>query len=349
MFHGDTIIRMKQKVKTLVKILTPVIVVITVALFLGFRSARNQKAPQKLPTLPDINLPKTNIGVLPIEIVDEEINFQTSENAPLINISLKSISQDYGQSVATSLDFDTTPLTIDDVKDGKKIVWYTKDRHLWVTPKKSHLKYGINGVPLQINNLNLNDKDLSVIAVNFLSIKFLINRDKLQITSIEPLKRADNAEGGFIPTTKDQAILYQVNLTYKDAGYTILTTIPSFPILYVQILPNGEIFKAEANLFEEISKSSTEYELKNIEEIKSSLYEVKLISLENDYISVNDLKSDDITDLDISSIELGYYYNDKEVNTLLQPIFLLKGNVKIKNSVANLAKLYLPALKTSTP
>ena len=58
-----------------------------------------------------------------------------------------------------------------------------------------------------------------------------------------------------------------------------------------------------------------------------------------------DVQPDKIENINIQKIQIGYYFDDINLNTTLQPIYLLEGEIKIQDSTANYAKLYMPALK----
>lgn len=280
---------------------------------------------------------------LPIK-VDKKVKIQTPETLSLITFKLMSISEEEAENIANKLGFNDQIKIIKDVTEGNKYFWVNDNNYLWITPEKSHIKFGMSQFPENISSKELADQDFENIAIDFVNEKLNLDDSNVKTSSISYYKLAPKTEG-FVETSREETQIYHVNLTYKNISYPVLTSIPNFQILFVEILPNGEVYKAGAYLIDEVTKSEKSYEVKTIDDIKDTLDEAHLVSLENDYIYLMDIEQDDIKNIDIENIEVGYYLDDINMDTTLQPIFLLEGEIEIKNSTADWAKLYMPALK----
>jgi hypothetical protein len=319
-----------------------------VFLFVALTQERGQiiQTPTQTPTQEIVKpvFPEYSKGYLPVSLPGK-LELQTPENLPLITVNLEEINKERAKTIAKNLNFTTNEIEINDFLDGTKYAWANTRNYFWVTPKKSHLKYGMNKFQDNNNTTQLSDQYFENKALDFATNMFGFDEEILEISSIIYLKQSPVSEGGFIETTRDQVQLFHVNLTYKNIGYPILTNIPLFQIFFVEILPNGEIFRAEAYVFKNINTSEKKYRVKTLTEIKNSLNEARLLSLENDYINLNDVKQGDIRNIDIRRIDIGYYFNNEIVSLTLQPVFLLEGSVVVKNSTADVAKLYIHALQ----
>lgn len=309
----------------------------------ALRQEKEQIAKPSSTKTTNINFPKESKSNLSMK-VNNNSKLQTPTTLPQISIKLKEIDKNESTEIAEGLGFSNEMKSLEDYREGIKYLWSNEKTHLLVTPNKSYFRYGMNQFPTNTEDKKISDNDIKSIAFNFVTDKFNLDKNKIEISSISYYKLAQKSEG-FSETTKDESQLFHIDLIYKDIGYPVLTTIPKFQVIYVEILPNGEIYTACAYIIDEINKSQEDYAVKSFDDIKDSLDEAHLISVENDYIYLIDIDQDDIKNIDVEKIEVGYYFDDINMDTTLQPIFLLEGEVEIKDSTADWAKLYMPALK----
>lgn len=317
--------------------------------YLIFTRQPGQSDVVQLPILDqDLKLPNPIKGNVPVGIVDSpEVKTEIPSEISFLQYELKILSRSSIDQLAQNLDFISDPYEINDASEGKKYAWVSDDYYFWVTPKKSNLRYGMNQLPTLSTGSNLTEDQIRNLAINFTSNKFGFDNEVLSVASVVPLELSGQQESGFIPTTKDNAQVYQVNFFYKDAGHIIFTTIPSHPTIFVQILANGTIYKAEAYVFNEINPSDEKYPILDPEEIQNNLSEAKLNTFLNDYININEIKVEDIRFIEITSVTLGYFFDQIEVNSPLQPVYLLEGKTKIDGYQADFAQLYLPAIDSA--
>jgi hypothetical protein len=292
-------------------------------------------------------IPNYVTGKLPVKIEEEKTEFSIPVNeAPLLDYTLKGIDKNFAESVAASLGYQGQSQEITDVLEGIKYVWYDPESYLWITPSKAQIRYGQNKFSNVDVDKGFSDEELSNIAVNFIQNNIKVDED-IEVTSVDYLKQAKVKEAGFIDTNRDEAVLFQVNITYSGIDSPILTTSPTHPTVFVQIKRNGEVYKAEAYLFSSHSFSDKKYTLKSKEDILNSLDEAKLMGVKNVYLNLNDLRASRIEEINIEKVHLAYFFNDSTLDTPLQPVFMLEGPIIIKNTTADYARLYMPALKTN--
>jgi hypothetical protein len=301
--------------------------------------------PKKQPS--EISVPSyiTQIkGNLQID-TDNEIEFNVPSKTPLIQIQLSEISISEAQNIATALGFGKDPQTFDDAFEGKKYFWLNDESYLSITPNTSSISYGLNNPPidLTVNDAQLSEELLIEKTETFLFNNFFIEAGSIKYSSTVYLNMKPPTEI-VKETSKEDANVYQINFTYQDADYQIIST-PSFnPIITVQLLPDGTITKTNLTKLENITNTKDVYSIKSLSDINQSLNDAVLIALKNDYISLIGLTSEDIQNISLEKVELVYLAEEPQTK-ILKPVFLLEGSVKVKGSTANKALLYLPAIK----
>lgn len=303
-----------------------------------------QKEEQPVLPPPKPQIPSYFKGILPIQLIITEKEFEFPSESPVLSFTVDSISKNEASEIAKKLGFEKEPGEFEDINEGIKYFWSDDKSSLVATPKTGKIKFNLSSpkVPV-VANKQLTDSSITQIATDFLVNSAIVEREKIKLTSIIPQKE-NFPSGGLETTTREKAKVFQVSFTYTITDYEILTIDPSTPLIFVQILPDGLVYSMEAVRLKNISKSQTLYELKSYEDLKSSLNEARLISLLNDYINISDLAPEDIKSINIDKIELVYLldsYSSKE----LQPVFLLEGPAEVVGSTANKALLYLPAIK----
>ena len=312
--------------------------------FLGLYIFVSRKKPTTSfpPLKPQI--PSYIKGSLPIVFSLSEKDFSFPKTISILTFNIKRISKNEAQRIASKLGFAEEVQTFEDINEGNKFFWKNQKYFLIITEKTGSVEYGLNDSSL-INSPNkqISDQGLINLATDFLKDNFLFDDIKIKETRILPLK-VSPLNQGFIETTKSQATVHQINFSIGDAKNEILTIDPSTPIMFVRVLPDGNMHSSEVVFLDNLSESDEKYEIKGYQDVLNSVREIKLISLLNDYINISDLTLEDITSISVDKIKLVYLLDSFSSKTL-QPVFLLEGDVEVKNSSANRALLYLPAIK----
>ncbi|OGM09574.1 hypothetical protein A2159_00315 [Candidatus Woesebacteria bacterium RBG_13_34_9] len=339
-------------IKKYPKFILLIILVILIALSLGILNARKQRQKEEKELITETYAPTPKIPKEYKGQIDKITKFSVDGltlkfpgELPLLEVSYKNIALADAKQIASNLKITSEPMQYDDFKDGLKYIWSSENQSLIITPKTSQISYSLGFIePPKVENKNLENNTLDKIAQNFLSDKIGLSKDKIKLVRIANLVLNPQSNGFSETTDKSKAALFQLNYTYKTSEYEILTLSPSQPLIYVQILTDGNIYSSEITLFDNAKESSQKYLLKEFDDIKRSINEAVLISLLNDYLNISELNKDQIEEITIDKITLAYLLESTKTSNL-KPVFLLEGPAKVKNSSANWVQLYMPALK----
>jgi len=335
-----------MKRKILILLFGSTFLIFVFLMYLIYTQQRGQSNVAQVPILTrELNLPNPIEGQIPVGIVDTpELKTEIPSEMSLLEFQFKNLEKASIDTLAKNLDFAGDPYEIQDIREGTKYVWSSEQYYLWTTPKKANIRYGMNQLPRATSDSNLTDDEIRNLAIDFVSNKFNIDSEVLDVASVIPYRLSSQGEAGLVTSSMNDAQVYQVNFFYKDAGHVIFTTIPSHPTVFVQILTDGTIYKAEAYVFDRIKPSDEKYPILSSDEIKNNLTEAKLNAFLNDYISVSNVDVEDIRFIEVTSVTLGYFFNQIEVSSPLQPVYLLEGKTKVEGTQADFAQLYLPAI-----
>ena len=309
-------------------------------IFIKIRQAG--QSPTVTPRRPDI--PDYVTGKLPIEILVKKEDFNFPSQLPTLSVSKRGISKENALAFSGKLGFTENVEEFEDVNEGVK--YYTSnDKYFFIaTPKTSVVKYGLSTSEFpQTANKRLTDEELTNISLKFLTENNFYSESQIKALSVSYYKKSAASEG-LEKTDRGSAELFQVDFILGLSDYEILTSRSTNPLVFVQILPDGEIYNSEILLAGGLQKGITEYPLKTYEDLTSSLDEAKLITLSGDYISLSDLTTKEIENLEVEKIRLVYLLEEGKEN-ILQPIYVLEGPAKILSSTANYASIYIPAYK----
>ncbi len=309
---------------------------------------RTQRVQKEVPSalkpqeVPELSIPGSLKGGLTInfEVTSRDFNFPRS--LPLLQIQRHIVTKNEAKEIAQRLGFTGEPLEARDVTEGTKYFWTDQEKSLVITSNSGTVKHVLNRAePPRVANKQLSQEELVRIAKNEVE-KLGLEKERIEPFAIVPLKK-NPTTGGFSPAPEKEAQLFQVNLRYSISDYQILTIIPDFPLVFVQILPDGTVYNSQITKFESITKSQKEYDLKNFDEIKNSINEAILVNILNGYINIPDLNKNDIKKISIDKISL-YYLLDNISSKMIQPVYLLEGPTEIPGYSGLRAQLYFSAL-----
>lgn len=294
---------------------------------------------------PTITLPENFNRIekqLPINPPENQIQLNAPDSTSLIRIIPRKISDNEANQVALNLGFSNQPQNNSSLKEPFYI-WNNPASYLYINPNYSSFKFDLNNPLNLIDNEIVDDQTLIVRAEEFLENNLNLKKDFIKFTSFTYLKFSSNLED-IKEVSKNDSNVIQLNFTYKDINHTTYNIMPFIPILYLQMLKNGTIIKAEGIILDKINHDSKQYSLKNYNEIINSLNESILLMIKNKYLSIDDITREDIKTIDIDKIEF-IYLLDQPGSKILKPSFFLEGNINIDNYSNIRALLYLPAIK----
>lgn len=248
--------------------------------------------------------------------------------------------------ISENLDFLSLPTEVNDIKNGKFLIWNNPKYSLFIYPQIRKIKYAPSTNPIErINNTinkQLEDKEYLELATSFLTNKINLDKNNLKFSNYLYLKPVEGYELYKEVERVDSKII-QVNFYYSEAEYPIYTENAQDTQIYVQFTKDGTVLNSEISLYSEYKKAELEYRLKNFDEFNSKLNEAVLVNIDSSNVNLPDIKSDLITDIEINKIEL-VYLQENLTTEILQPVFLLRGILHLKDNINRSdAVFYLPA------
>lgn len=257
--------------------------------------------------------------------------------------TLIELSESEAKSIANKLEFLFEPLTANDYFDGQTYIWKSQSASLVVYSKPRKFIYSVNAQSGASNN-KLSDESYISIAEGFLTSKNIISKDKLSFSFLNFIDVHEPE--GFYPTRRENADLIQVNFSPVKSDIKLVTLDPNSSPISIWMQSDGTIVKAVVSEIGEVEKGTTSYELKDYDEVVASLKDAKVVSI--DYGNTDITSGFEDTPLEsvtINTVEIAYLY-DSPRSQLLQPMYLLKGKGKFRETLEEVeVTLYLPAIK----
>lgn len=293
------------------------------------------------PTIPDI------IENPPIEVGDKAIDKFPSKLPTIKQKIAVPLSDETIRKTAANLGFSSEPIIAQDAKNGPVYIWNSQTNSLVATQKLRSFKYVPSSQAYSIinnaQNKQLSQDDRVSIAKNFLIDNFPIDTTNIDYVNTIYLKIGDNLET-YQETNEAEAQLYRLNFSPKFEDLGFITLNPQKYLYSLDLLKNGEVLNANLIIPSELAPSQDSYNIKTSDEIKTSITEAKIVSINSGNVNLYDLQPKDLGNIEIASTQISYLYDDVK-SLILQPIFILKGNVPLsgeKNKVEVI--LYLPAI-----
>ena len=228
-------------------------------------------------------------------------------------------------------------------KEGKYLIWREGENYLKVSLSSGRFSF-VGKNPL-VQNQTLDSTKIGNLVAEKLNAWGLIT-GKLEIEEIK----------GFVPVgmelnpvvNLDQATIF--NLTFKSSfnDYPLVGIGQARDLLEAKVDNQTNLLNLFFSLHQTDQKVASQYSLKSYEEVTSEIKEgqaqiIELITEGGDYKTIP--FSEEIREVKISSISIAYY-ETTEIQEYYQPIFLLKGDVILRDSNLYQAILILPAISS---
>lgn len=327
---------MKKKV-----VLTILIIISLISIVFIFYKSKQQGKKIENITPPIEKIAGGITGNLPIENKIMKSDFKFPNDLSSLSISRKIYTKEEFIELSKKIGMDGEVQEFQDINEGVKYFLSGISHSLIYTPKSSILKYRMTASePPIVINKKISDTDAEKIAIEFLTKNSIFSPENLKSINIVYLKKSDKTEG-LEKTNKESAEIIQINLGSTLTNYEILTNNLVTPTIFVQILQDGSIYNAEIVLINDIQEGLTEYPVKNYDEFVNQINKSTLVNLEGEYISLAEIKKENIESITINKARIVYYQNKS--SEFIQPYFLLEGPAKTTNSTINYAYLLLPA------
>ncbi|HLE49098.1 MAG TPA: hypothetical protein VI819_03675 [Patescibacteria group bacterium] len=325
-----------KRLKTLGFIL--IIIIFAIVLLIATLSRRSQKNIK--PNLNPPAIPKPYTETLPIQEIQE--SFDLPSQLPLIEIRFIPISRDYVNKVKDNLGMESEVKTTNDYNDGLKYYATSETQSLWITPKTGQVNF--YSVTQTVSTEVLSESVYNDLAERFLSEKLDIKSKVFIPSEIKYLKiNPGDSDSGYISGSKDDFNFVEVDFGFSEPKYLPYLYTPIVPASFVILSKNGEVSKADVTAINSINIIDN-VDLKNMEEIKETLSDASLIGVDGVYMSVSDINPNDLKNISITKIQVVYLI-DENITPVLQPVYLLEGNIELTGTDAKKALMYLPAVK----
>lgn len=340
-----TIINLSKKARVALIILA--VLSISSVVYLVIKTRNTSQTQTSLP-LASPKIPNYLNQTLSIDLQINKSSFNFPAKLPVLEQQkLIPLSDSQSTSIANNLGFNFEPLKTQDTTDGTVEIWNGTDNFLVIRPKVRKIQFGPNYNPEDkipnVINKQLTDQDMQSIANDFLVNKIGIQASSLKYSNTLYFHLEKGVER-FTETKKANATVFQLNFTFSTSSYPILTLDPQGSVIFVQILKDGSILNSEVNLANNLVTGPTQYKLKDFTEFQKGINEAVLVGLNDGNVNLPGLTKNDIQNLSVTDVQLGYLLDDPN-SEILQPVFILKGSANVvgySNPVS--ADLYLPAL-----
>lgn len=331
------------------KILTITIVIVFIisVVYIFYLNGKSSDLPNISPSEP--KLTEKYKGKFPITLVVDKSEFDFPKKLPFLEFesSPLPLTEEYAKKVAGHLNFPGEPTTINDPIDGNTYFWKNDKGIIFIYTKSRKVRFSANALNSAINQ-QLSDAAIAGIAESIITNNEILDENIFRAGSVKFLEQIPDGEG-YRETTKEKAVLYQVNILPKSVNYEFISSSSVEPDSYIQLRQDGSIYSLQITKSPNIKNGITEYNLKNYDEVKTSLDEAVLIELRGDTALLSDLPDDLIKSVEINKVEIAYLVESAK-STSFQPVYKLSGNATLNNlQFIGIATFYLPAIIQNQP
>jgi hypothetical protein len=324
-------------------VLFVVIVVVSIFLYGLYSESKESKRLTSTSTIPTPEIPKYIEGELAVSFdVDARVSLPR-ELPALERVQTDPYNSENAFNIAKNLGFTNKPNEVEDILDGVVWFWIGDNATLFVRSKTRTVDYTTFADADNVVVKQVTENELKNTANTFLKNSGFLKNDELVFSSFVFYETNPSREGLY-KTTKERAIVYQLNYSPKITNYPLITLVPENSPVYVQVLRDGVVYRLHYQDIGELISSQIVYRLKTFDQIKNNIDEAKLISLDDSNAYLPEIDSSEIKEIVIKEI-YPTYLSSSTVSTTYLPIFVLTGEVEMSRTgdVVN-ATLYIPAI-----
>ncbi|HUV42825.1 MAG TPA: hypothetical protein VMY36_02850 [Patescibacteria group bacterium] len=228
-------------------------------------------------------------------------------------------------------------------KEGNFLIWREEENYLKVNLSSGQFSF-IGKSPLVQNQTTSSTKIGDLVA------------EKIKTWGLTASKPEVEVMTGFVPVgmelnpviNLDQATIF--NITFKSSlnGYPLVGIGQVRNLLEAKVDNQGNLLNLFFSLHQTDQEVISQYPLKSYEEVINEIKEgqaqiIELMTESGDYKIIP--FPEEIREVKISSVSIAYY-ETTEVQEYHQPVFLLKGDVTLRDSNRYQAVLTLPAISS---
>ncbi len=233
--------------------------------------------------------------------------------------------------------FTSTPTIQEGLLKGQTLIWSEDNQSLTITPQNRQIDFFSNHV--QFTNQRPNALQANQAASNF--AKKLGISEQISTQILQSQTTSNSHEFEYIPQTTQNTIQVALNFTLNELN--IVETQPNLSTNKVFVNNDYKITSATITLPPKKITSLGNYPLKNLPQIKNAISTQAFVSQILTDPKLPTPSIDELSNINISQIELAYYQPEQS-DTYLHPIFILKGSTQTSPNAHSDITLYLPAL-----
>lgn len=330
----------KKQIITVGIVITIATIITLILLF--FNSAFNKKAPVQQQPIPQPVIESNyGEGSINIESLLKENDISIPSSLPLYSINQTAMSFEESSAVASRLGFSEDPQSLTDAKYGLVYIWSNnKIGNLRIVAGLHIIDY--KGIPTNqpLKNSFKEEPEIISKAIRFLVSSGLILENSISSPQIRYLNLT---EEGLAEAEKDAASVAEVRFEETLGQYPIVNATPDVGTINA-ILDRGSLVISAYIDRANIIKAESNRRLKTFSSMLASIREAKILSLDNGNIDLSSLSGARINKVTVNNASIGYYQEFSQNQSLLQPVFILRGIAQLRSGDNVSALLYLPAL-----
>jgi hypothetical protein len=335
----------KKTIIILISIIT-LGVILAIYLYLQRGNIREEKTNQLgTETVPAPKLSTTQIykDKFPITFSIENKDLDLMTNLPVYKLPSSPLSKSSADNIAIKLGFKSQPLVADSAIGGLTYLYSQNNAGLRILPKQRVIDYKSGTLPAGTFETAPKKEVLANMAKDFLSKNELVNNvdelrlDKFSLLNINPAgeinetKKSNVASLTFIKNLNNLPLLAS---TYKTGMvHAMFNNNLDIILVYVDDVP--ELVNLGL------------YPLKNYDDIKNTIDQATVQSIENTQYVFGQLPENHIKSVEIDKITTAYIQEYEADSQFLQPIYILEGIAATQEGNNENIVLYMPALKSS--
>jgi hypothetical protein len=265
------------------------------------------------------------------------------QSLPVYKVADTPWSEEKITSIGKVLGFSSTPEKIKGAMGTTSFVWWTENEgflQISSIDKVVDFKAALDEPPTSASFPETNT--LIAKASKELLDRNLINNEKEIVFSDSTYLKAESED--FEVVAKNAATVIKIKFNWTIDSYITVNNTPAQGSVSVFLSKDQELVSLYLDYPPSIIKER-DYPLKNYSEIVASLDKATIRSLDGGKIDTSFIPSNLIKKVSVNSVAIGYFEENRPLQTLMQPIFIIKGVGELQTGAFVEAILYLPALK----
>lgn len=294
--------------------------------------------------LPTPKIETSYEGIFQIRFQVDKDKLDLPPTLPVYKLIKDPLTEDKIEALAKNLGFTKEPFVGEDAIDGTTYLYYSNSGRLRVVPYKRIIDLKIYKSDSNSFSEIPNNEELKELALNFLQKNNIVNNpNSFDLYKIQPLSLGPG--GHFVENVDPN----QINIVFVKSvdNYPILSPTAETGIVTVSINSKMEVVSVYFDDLPGYKKGDNHPALSFDEIVNAARSKSTIQSIADGKIFLFKLDSADVQVVTINQIEIAYLQENDPEQLLLQPVFLLKGTVKLKSrEESQTVTLYLPAFSS---